>query len=197
MDHSEKKCRGIWLTGGVSREDYLVISRKISGVLIIASLIMPSSFLARAQDTGAHYEIGIVYYADGANFKAIDKVVSSLGGRSNYSGKVKGAHATLRLQNGLPHVFRVCGVDPSRFKLYRFKSEGNVRTVTIAKVNMWIGGSKVVLPESEIPVSIEASEGNCFALTPKSLLGDGEFGFSPTDSGDAFMFGVGDVKPSK
>lgn len=158
---------------------------------------MPSSFLARAQNPGAHYEIGIVYYSDGANFKPIDKEVSSQGGRSNYSGKVKGAHATLRLEDGVPRVFRVCGVDPSRFKLYRFKSEGNVRIVTIAKANMWIGGSKVVLPESEIPVSIEASEGNCFALTPKSALGDGEFGFSPTETVDVFMFGVGGVKPSK
>jgi len=158
---------------------------------------MLQSFLARAQATDAHYEIGIVYYSDGANFKAIDKEVVSQGGRSTYSGKVKGAHATLRLQDGLPRIFRVCGVDPSRFKLYRFKSERNVRTVTIAKVNMLIGGAKFVLPEAELPVSIEASEGNCFALTPKSLLGDGEFGFSPTESADAFMFGVGDFKPSK
>lgn len=174
-----------------------MICRTMSGLLILASLIMPSSPLMRAQATSAHFEIGIVYYSDGANFKSIEKEVSSQGGRSNYSGKVKGAHATLRLQSGLPHVFRVCGVDPSRFKLYRFKSEGDVRAVTIAKVNMWIGGTKVVLPESELPVSIEASEGNCFALTPKSILGDGEFGFSPTESTDVFMFGVGDVKPSK
>lgn len=166
-------------------------------VLIVASLIMPSCFLVRAQDSGTHYEIGIVYYSDGGSLRAIDKEVSSQGGRSNYSGKVKGAHATLRLHAGLTQVFRVCGVDPSRFKLYRFKSETNARTVTIAKINMWIGGSKGVLSESEIPVAIQTSEGGCFTLTPKDTLGDGEFGFSPLESNDAFMFGVGDVKPSK
>jgi len=105
-----------------------------------------------------HYEIGIVYYADGGSFKALDKETASQGGRSNYAAKVKGAHATLRLQADQAKVFRVCGVDPSRFKLYRFKSEGNARTVTIAKVNMWIGGTKAVLSESEISVAIQASE---------------------------------------
>ena len=147
--------------------------------------------------SGAHYEIAIVYYADGGNFKAIDKEVVSQGGRSNYSAKVKGAHATLRMRSDQPHIFRVCGVDPSRLKLYRFKSEGNARSVTIAKVNMWIGGSKVVLPESEVPLSIQTSESICFTLTPKEALGEGDFGFSPVESADAFMFGIGDVKPSK
>jgi hypothetical protein len=181
-----------------SGEDILMVGGiRSEMVLIIASLILPLSFLARAQEPGTHYEIGIVYYADGGSYKALDKEIASQGGRSNYSAKVKGAHATLRLQVDQTKVFRVCGVDPSRFKLYRFKSEGNARTVTIAKVNMWIGGSKGVLSESEIPVAIQASESGCFTLSPKEAMGDGEFGFSPLESSDSFMFGVGDIRRSK
>ncbi len=175
----------------------MVSTIRFGTVLIVASLILPLSFLAKAQDAGTHNEIGIVYYADGSNFKALDKETASQGGRSKYSAKVKGAHATLRLRVDQTKVFRVCGVDPSRFKLYRFKSEGNARIVTIAKINMWIGGSKVVLSESEIPVSIEASDSGCFALMPKETMTDGEFGFSPLESSDSFMFGVGDVRRPK
>ena len=91
----------------------------------------------------------------------------------------------------------MCGVDPSRYKLYRFKSDGNTRSVTIAKTNMLIGGSKTVLSESEIPVKIQTAESGCFTLTPQEDFGDGEFGFSPVESLDAFMFGVGDVKQSR
>jgi hypothetical protein len=162
-------------------------------VLLIASLILPFSYLVRAQDTDAHYEIGIVYYADGVNFKALDKEAVSQGGRSTYSASVKGAHATLRFRADRPQIFRVCGVDPTRFKLYRFKSEVNARTISIARNNVWAGGTKVVLSESEIPVAIQASDSGCFTLTPKEALKDGEFSFSPLESLDAFTFGVGDV----
>jgi hypothetical protein len=79
-------------------------------------------------------------------------------------------------------------------KLYRFKSDRNTRFVTVAKVNMWIGGARTVLSESEIPVKIQTAETGCFTLTPQGALGDGEFGFSPVESMDAFTFGVGDLK---
>ena len=165
-------------------------------VLILASLTLPFSFFVRAQGTGAHYEIGIVYYADGDGFKALEKEPVSEGGRSKYLASVKGAHATLRLQAGRPQVFLVCGVDPTRFKLYRFKSEVDARTVTMATSNVWTGRSKVVLSESEIPVTIQTSGSGCFTLTPKESLREGEFSFSPVESMDAFTFGVGAVSPS-
>lgn len=165
--------------------------------LVVASLISPLSFQVRAQDTATHYEIGIVYYADGSGFKALDKETALQSGRSNYAAKVNGAHATIRLRADQPQVFRVCSVDPSRFKLYRFESKGNARSVTIAKVNMWIGGSKTVLSGSQIPMTIKTAESGCFALTPQPTLNDGEYGFSPDGSIDSFMFGVGDVKQSK
>jgi len=166
-------------------------------VLLIAGLMLPTAFLMQAQDTTAHYEIGIVYFADGEVFKPLEKEIAPQGGRGNYSARVKGAHAEIRLRVDKPQVFRVCGVDPSRFELYRFKAESNSRVVTIAKVNMWVGGSKSVLSESQIPVKIEAAEGGCFTITPKTDLGYGEFGFSPAGTMDAFMFGVGGVPQPK
>lgn len=173
-----------------------MLSRTRSAMaLVIAILISPCSFLA--QESSAHYEVGIVYCANGGGFKALDKEAVAQGGRSRYSARVNGEHATVRLRADQPQVFRVCGVDPSRFKLYRFKVEKNARTVTIAKNNMWIGGSKNVLLESEIPVAIQSSESGCYTLVPQKALGDGEFGFSPVESLDAFMFGMGDIKQSK
>ena len=165
-------------------------------VLIIASLILPLSSSVRAQGPVARYEIGIVYYADGDGFKALEKEPVSEGGRGKYLASVKGAHATLRLQADRPQVFLVCGVDPTRFKLYRFNVEADARTITMAINNLWTGRSKVVLSESEIPVAIQTSEGGCFTLTPKQSLREGEFSFSPVESMDAFTFGVGAVSPS-
>jgi hypothetical protein len=68
-------------------------------VLLTVSLMLPLSFMARAQETGPRFEVGIVYYADGGAFKALDKEVVAQKGRSNYAARVKGAHATVRLQS--------------------------------------------------------------------------------------------------
>jgi hypothetical protein len=164
--------------------------------LIIASLILPLSLSAPAQDTSLHLEIGIVYYADGGGFRALEKEQISEGGRSEYLARVKGPHAAIRLPLDQPQVFRVCGVDPTRFKLYRFDWGADSRTLTIARINAWTGRSKVVLSESEIPVAIQTSENGCFTLTPKESLREGEFSFSPVESLDAFTFGVGAASPS-
>lgn len=168
--------------------------RIASAVGVAACLISAMFIQVRAQSADASHEIGIVYYADHDSFKALDKETASQSGRSNYSARVKGAHSMVRLQEDRPLVFRVCGVDPSRFKLFRFKSEKLERTLLIAKTNILIGGTRTVVSDSEIPVAIQAAEGACFTLTPKRTLGNGEFGFSPVESLDAFMFGIGDVK---
>ena len=165
--------------------------------LVIAVLIFSCPSLVEAQDSSPRYEIGVVYYANEGGFKALDKDAVVQSGRSTYSARVKGEHAVVRLRSDQPQVFRVCGVDPSRFKLYKFKPEKNARTLAIAKNNMWIGGSKTVLMESEIPVAIQSSDSACYTLTPQKALGDGEFGFSPVESLDAFTFGVGEIKQSK
>lgn len=168
---------------------------RIAMVLLAGTLIPAASLRAQSGEAQAHYEIGIVYYADGGGFKALNKEDAPQSGRSNYAAWVKGAHATVRLAANQPQLFRVCGVDPTRFKLLRFNTKGDARTVTIAKSNMWIGGTKTVVSESEIPLQIQ-SVGECFTLAPQHTLAEGEYGFSPTGSLDAFMFGVGDISHS-
>jgi hypothetical protein len=165
------------------------------GVAVCLISGMLAKGLAQDPDTG--HEIGIVYYADRDTFKPLHKETASESGRSRYSARIKGAHATVRLDANHALVFRVCGVDPSRFKLFKFKSERSERTLLIAKTNMVIGGSKTVISDSEVPVAIQAAGDGCFTLTPQRTLGDGEFGFSPVESLDAFMFGVGDVKQTR
>jgi hypothetical protein len=169
-----------------------------SRTALLAASILSILFVGmQAQDASKRDIVGVVYFADGGSFKALDKESAPQSGRSNYSARVKGAHATVRLKADEPLVFRVCGVDPSRFKLYKFETERNARIVTIAKINPLIGGSRTVLTESEIPVTIQTAESGCFTLTPQRALENGEFGFSPVESLDAFMFGVGDVPQSK
>jgi len=165
-------------------------------LVVVAGLFSTLWWPARAQQAAPH-EIGVVYYADGAGFKALTKETAPEGGRPNYSARVKGAHAAVRLPAGQPQVFRVCGVDPTRYKLFTFKSSKNSRSVTLAKINMWVGGSKSVLSESEVAVAIQPAEAGCFTITPKEALKDGEFGFSPAGAEDVFMFGVGEVRQGK
>jgi hypothetical protein len=174
-----------------------MVNRTKSAVTLVFASLLAGVFLARAQDTQTRYEIGIVYYAREGGFAALEKDIEQQSGHSDYSARVKGAHATIRLPANQPQLFRVCSVDPSRFKLFRFKSEENARTVTIAKINIWIGGSKTVLPQSEVPMAVKTADGGCFTLSPQETLGDGEYGFSPDGSYNVFMFGVGDLKPSK
>ncbi len=171
----------------------MVSGTKTIIALMIATFMPSLSSLLWAQGSDAHKEVGIVYYEDGASFKPLDKESAPQSGRSTYVAKVKGAHAAIRMRADHAQVFQVCGVDPTRYKLFRFKSEGSTRTVTISKTNMWIGGSKTVLSESELPIAIRVSETGCFMLTPRQILQNGEYGFSPLESLDAFMFGVGDV----
>ena len=99
----------------------MVNRTKAAIATVVASLILlSSSFLARAQDKGKQYEVGTVYYAAQGGFEPLDKEITVQSGRSSYSAKVRGAHAAIRLPGNQPQVFRVCSVDPSRFKLYRF-----------------------------------------------------------------------------
>jgi hypothetical protein len=151
---------------------------------------------AQAQDRAPH-EIGVVYYADGSGFKALMKEAAPQSGRYTYSAKVKGAHADVRLPAGQPQSFRLCGSDPTRYKLFTFQSTGKSRTVTLATVNVWIGGATSKLSESEVPVVIESADNGCFRITPKEALKDGEYGFSPFGAEDVFMFGVGEVAKHK
>jgi hypothetical protein len=164
----------------------------LAGVLALEVLLV-SAF---AQDLAPN-EPGVVYYADSSNFKALEKEAAPASGRARFSAKVKGPHASFRLATGQPQKFRVCSIDPTRLKLYRFRSTRNSRDVTITKVNIWIGGAKSVLSESEIPIVVQAADTGCFTMTTKEQLSDGEYGFSPTGEEYAYTFGVGEAKTPK
>jgi hypothetical protein len=94
---------------------------------------------ASAQEASPR-EIGVVYYAEGSGFKALEKEAAPASGRSKFSAKLKGAHATIRLADGGPQRFRMCSVDPARYRIYRLRSTKSSREVTITEVNIWIGG---------------------------------------------------------
>ena len=151
---------------------------------------------AAPQDLTPH-EVGVVYYADGSNFKALEKEAAPASGRSIISAKIKGAHAAIRVATGQAQNFRLCSVDPMRYKLYTLRSTKNSREVTISTVNIMIGGFKSKLSESEIPTTIQATDNGCFSITAKQQLKEGEYGWSPTGEEYAFTFGVGEVKRPK
>jgi hypothetical protein len=140
--------------------------------------------------------VGAVYYQEGAEFKSLTKVVAKVSGRSTVKAEIPGANAEIRLPAGQSPVFRVCGVDPTRYKLYTMTSDKKSRTIDLAKAGFF-GGSKSVLAESEIEMTIVVADGNCFTITPKEPLDRGEYGFSPVGSDDTFAFGIGAVKPPK
>ena len=141
-------------------------------------------------------EIGVIYYADGSEFEPLVKEVAVSGGKPNFIARVKGAHSPIRLSEGQPHAFRICGVDPTRYKLYTFEFTKKERTMVLAKIGFW-GAAHDVGSESEIPVAIQVAEGNCYAISPKESLKAGEYGFSPVGAENVFMFGVGGVKTIK
>jgi hypothetical protein len=157
----------------------------LAGILALYASIAGAS----AQDTAPH-EIGAVYYADGPDFKPLTKEAAPASGRANFSAKIKGPHAAVRIAAGDSQKFRVCSVDPARYKLYALRSTKNSRDVTITKINIWIGGAKSVLSNSEIPITIEPVANSCFTIVPKQRLTDGEYGISPTGEEYAFTFGV-------
>jgi hypothetical protein len=156
----------------------------------------PQLILAQAKDPTPH-EVGIVYYAEGSGFKPIDKQKQAMGGKPIYSGKVKGPRSALRLIAGQPQIFRVCGVDPTRYTMYTFRSTKDLRVLSIAKVALLTAKATFILSESEVPVTIKTADSGCFEITPKKSLEAGEYGFNPLGSDDVFMFGVDDAMRTK
>ncbi len=152
--------------------------------------------IASAQEIAPH-EPGVVYYADGPGFKPLVKEAAPASGRATFSAKLKGPHAAVRLATGQTLRFRLCSADPTRYKLYRLRSTKNSRDVTISKVNIWIGGAKSKLSESELPMSVEPADSGCFTLATKGPLDEGEYAISPTAEEYAFAFGVGEPKAPK
>lgn len=159
-------------------------------LLVLLVILGSSEMLAQVPA-----EIGIIYYQNGSALQPLIKVKAKVTTGKNSSAEIPGATEDLRLPAGQPHTFRVCGVDPTRYKLYVLKSTKNARTLTLWTV---VGKERVlVLNESEIAVTIQTADGNCFSLTPQKTLDLGEYGFSPVDANDVFAFGIGEVRNPK
>ena len=101
-------------------------------------------------------EVGIVYYANGSEFRQLEKKVAVTGGRP-IMARASGAHSPVRLSDGQPYTFRICGVDPTRYKLYKLEVTKKERTLLLAKIGVW-GTMHDVSAESELPVSIQTAE---------------------------------------
>ncbi|MBV9613006.1 MAG: hypothetical protein JO091_11070, partial [Acidobacteriaceae bacterium] len=80
--------------------------QKFTDALLVMSLLLQTGLLVYVKPAHAHdvspHEVGVVYYANGREFVAIAKEIAPQSGRHNYSARVKGAHATLRLPAGRP-----------------------------------------------------------------------------------------------
>ncbi len=166
---------------GATRDEIVATLRQIGGANDCGEVKYPARSLltsASAQEMPSR-EPGVVYYADGSNFKPLAKEAAPASGRAKFSAKIKGAHAAVRFREGHPLRFRLCSADPTRYKVYRLRSTKNSRDVTIAKVNIWIGGGKSALSESEIPFTVEPADSSCFTLTNKAPLNEGEYAVSP------------------
>ena len=157
-------------------------------VVAAALMLAAANLVAQSQ-----LEIGVVYYQDGSAFYPLKKSVARVGGRSTIAAQIPGSAASIRLPAGQVPVFKVCGVDPTRYKLYPLKIVGRSRSIDISKVRR-LGGADVVLPQEEIPATITAAEPNCYSITSKQPLLDGEYAVSPVDSNDVFDFGIGEPK---
>lgn len=142
-------------------------------------------------------EVGAVYLQVNDVFERLPKVVAKVSSHAKFGGNVvtaeiPGAEAVARVSAGARPRFRVCGVDPTRYKLYSMKAAKNARTIEIWKTGLSTK-SKSVLNDSEVQTLIENADGNCFSITAVTVLNSGEYAFSPVGSNEVFAFGVDSI----
>jgi hypothetical protein len=163
--------------------------------IVVVALIASTAYVQLGIQS--NNEVGILYFQDDSGFHAIPKVAAKVSGRTTISGAIPGSNSMIRLPAGQIPLFRICGVDPTRYKLYILKTNKDQRVLEISKSGGLLGGSITsVLSKSEIEIVIHGDGANCFLLSPRESLDRGEYGFSPVDSNDVFDFGIGSVKPT-
>lgn len=143
-------------------------------------------------------KIGVVYYLDPVQKMLVPLAQERAAIKSNtrafFRGattqvELKGKNSSVRLSTGQAHEFFIRGVDPTRFKLYRFEVKGNQRELLMFRSG-GLGNGQSVIDQSEISLSITECGQLCYKLTPTVMLGEGEYGFSPSDSNDTFSFSI-------
>ena len=172
-----------------------------AGILaIILVSVRPHLLPAQAQQIPE--QIGLVYYLDPvqnvliplakelATVRTSSRVLGFGGATSR--AELKNKQSSLKLPAGQSYEFFIRGVDPTRFKLYRFevKEKENRRELLIYRSGAMNVRGQTVLQQSEIPVSITECGESCYKLAPTDVLKEGQYGFSPTDSNDTFSFSL-------
>lgn len=159
---------------------------------------------APAQSTIMPEAIGEPYYIDPvqntivplqkelASIKFSSRVLGFAG--SSTRAELKGNRSSVRLMPAQVPEFVIRGVDPSRFKLYRFKSKKDKRELQMSSRGVLGLSGKVTLEKSEIPLSIAECGPTCYKLKSNVELDVGEYVISPVDSNDSFTFGVDPVQ---
>ena len=144
-------------------------------------------------------EIGVMFYRESGStdLRRLAKSVAIVKRKgpgllinTRMVGELRDSSSKTRLTPGQKYDFVICGIDPTRYKLYSLQQTQNTRDLPVAQ------GGQSVLSKSEIPVTIR-KEGSCYLLAPAEYLDRGEYGFSPVDSNDVFDFGVGTPKATK
>ncbi len=153
-------------------------------------------------DKASEIVIGVPHYAFGdaqvliplitetATTRTRSRLLGFAGSRTK--AELEGNRATIRIENPTPE-FILWGVDPTRFKLYRFEIDDDKRTVEIASAGPL--NATMTIQESEVPVSITDCGASCFRLRVLAPLASGEYGFSPVAATEAFTFGIDSPPP--
>jgi hypothetical protein len=108
----------------------------------------------------------------------------SRNGASGQYWDMPGARSPVRLKSDSRLLFVVempGGIDPSAFSLYPLETKGNTRRT--------MAGTSGGAPKT-IPLTTRRLTGNTYALTPVGGVAPGEYSFSPSNSNDAYCFGV-------
>lgn len=138
--------------------------------------------------------IGVVYFvtSEGSLVRLEHmRAKTTAGGfwKTKVAAEIKEQKSELRLpkQPQMTFLIRVAsGIDPSKYELYAFRVAGGHREVVMAKG----GWFKMQLQPGSLPFEITHVTESVYRFTPKGELPPGEYGFSPSDSNDAYCFGV-------
>lgn len=138
--------------------------------------------------------IGAFYFLDSANnsLVALEKQIATVKKRGMFKGEivaeVKGEKAPVRFKSDQKLEFVVNlpnGVDPNKSQLIIWTVKKGKREVVMVEAT-WTGSkaNPVFLPYTVTKF------GNAYKFTPSQSLPAGEYAFSPTDTYDAYCFGI-------
>jgi hypothetical protein len=140
-------------------------------------------------------QIGAVYFQDGSdNLAPLERseagghrASTASGARSGQYWEMPGARSPFRLRSDAQLVFVVempGGIAPGTFKLYPLQTRGNARRTK--------DGNGTALT---ISLTMRKVAGNIYVMSPVGSMAPGEYAFSPSNSNDAYCFGIDPAVP--